>query len=444
MKFPLLSTLLLTLPLAMADEIQMQDGKIYKHCTIESETATDVSFMVEISKGIKDSLKVPKAQVKAILKSTPDELACDKIVQKYSKGELGESPAAEVVNKGIKDCEEFVAKFAKSKKLAEVEGIAGELKSIKKTMDDATASKIAEEKANEPTPEELMKGRYDIEANKLLSAMKGKAKSGNAIGAMQSYEALKEGYRASQAYLEGTNMAMKLLPQLTTNLGVMIKTAETKQAAEEKAQETARLQERKLMDKMTEEQKSVIKQRAQDKRNLEREKRDKYRQFRTKLNEKKIRWFSPDPNFIESLQDLQRVAESDLDEVKQELNPEADDSEKGRATAAFKKAWELVGDNKFEEAKDELSIIRGSRVPKEYWSELDAKITAGIIAAKEAEREKRKQEYAKRLEERKKQQDLRRNKSKASLKDLKAEKSPAPKDSKAKPADKPADKATDK
>lgn len=415
MKSPLLSTLLLLAPFAMSDEIQMLDGKVYKNCTIEVETDASISFMVPVSKGIKDSMTVQKDQVKLVVRSTPDEKAFAKLEETYENAPGGDQ--LDWAEKGVKAYEGFAAKYPQSKLKSDVEKKLEALKAIVQKEKDRIAQEEAEKKAAEPTPEELMKGRYDIEANKLLESMTSKAKQANAIGAMQAYDSLRKNYPASQAYVEGTDMVSKLLPQLGTNLDKMLASAKAKKEAEEKKQEEERKLERKLLSQMTPEQKEELKKRQEEKRNAAKAKREQYRDFVTKLREKKVRWFNPDPNYVDSLEDLKRTLEEDLRDIKQELaDRQAGNSEAGLATPAFKKAWELVDAGKFEEAREELSVIRSSRVKQEYWSELQTKIMDGIAAAKEAERTKRQQEYAKRMAERKKNQELRRQKY--SVKDI--------------------------
>lgn len=416
MKFRLLSTLLLLTPFAMSDEIQMLDGKVYKNCSIEQESATSISFMVNISKGIKDAVTVQKDKVKLVIRSTPDEKAFAKLAETYGTPSSSDNKLT-WANEGIKACEGLLAKYPKTKLKPDVDKLTEGLKAIAKEEMDRLAKEEAERKAAEPTPEELMKGRYDIEANKLLEAMKSKAKQANAVGAMQAYDSLNKNYKFSQAFVEGTDLAEKLLPQLNTNLDKMIVAAKAKDEEENKKQEQERKEERKLLSKMTEEQKAEVKARNEARREAQKAKREQYREFQNKLREKKMRWFNPDAGFVDSLEDLKKVVEDDLRDVKQELaDRKAGQTESGKATPAFKKAWELVDAGKFEEAREEVSIIRSCRVKPEYWNELQTKITDGIAAAKEAERVKRQEEYAKRIADRKKTQELRRQKY--SIKDL--------------------------
>lgn len=402
MKRFVLPTLLLATPLVFADEIHMVDGTVYKDCTIELETPKEVSFVVPISKTIKDTKTVARDQVKEIIKSTPDELELSKLERRYDQPD---SLTPDVVKEGKEALDKFVEKYPKSKKLEEAKALQSKLGDILKKNEEAAAKAAAEAKANEPTEEEMLRFRYDIEANRLLDSMKAHVKAQDPYAAMQVFDNLKQKYAGSKAFVEAYPVAAQIAKQMKVNLAKMIKEGEARKDAEDKKERAQDAKARTL----TTEQKEAYQKKRSLKRAKDAENKKKYMEFATKLREKRIRWFKPVPTYLPSLEDLLRVATADADSLGMDLAetmPEA-----GKATDAFKAAWENVDNKQFTEASEQLSIIRSTRVDKEYIEALEDVIVAGKQKERDDARAAREAEAKKRLEERRKQIEERRKKS---------------------------------
>lgn len=408
MKRFVLPTLLLATPLAFADEIHMVDGTVYKDCTIELETPQEVSFVVPVSKSIKDSKTVARDQIKEIIKSTPDEQEFSKLARRYEQLEV---LSLEDLKEAKEILDKFVEKYPKSKKLTEAQALQGKLGDELKKNEEAAAKAAAEAKANEPTEEEMRRFRYDIEAGRLLDQMKACVKAQDAVGAMQVFDTLKQKYPGSQSFVEAYPVAGQIAKQMKVSLNKMIKEAEARKEAEEKKENQADSKSKN----MTAEQKTAYTKKKMEKRAKEAEVRKKYSEFVAKLREKRIRWFKPTPGYVPALEELLRVATTDAETLEARLEEVMPDA--GKATDAFKKAWEHVDAKKYAEASEQLSTIRATRADKEYYEALDDAITAGKQQEREAARAAREEEAKKRIEERRKKLDERRKQS-AQLKQL--------------------------
>ncbi len=402
MKRFVLPTLLFATPLVFADEIHMVDGTVYKDCTIDFETPKEVSFVVPISKSIKDTKTVARDQIKEIIKSTPDEVEIAKLERRYD--DIA-SMTPEELKEGKEALDKFVEKYPKSKKLAIAQALQTKLGDTVKKNDEETAKAAAEAKANEPSEEEMKRFRFDIEANRLLDTMKAHVKAQDPYSAMQVFDTLKQKYSGSKAFVEAYPVAGQIAKQVQANLTKMIKDAEDRKSADDKKEREQDSKARSL----TTEQKEAYQKKKSIKRAKDAENRKKYQEFSSKLREKRIRWYKPVPGYLPALEDLQRVAASDAEVLAVKLEDAM--SEAGKATDAFKAAWENVDAKKFTEASEQLAIIRGTRVDKEYIEELDEVIVAGKQKERDDARAAREEEAKKRIEERRKQIDERRKKA---------------------------------
>lgn len=416
MKFKAIASILCLAPLALADEVQLNDGTVYKDCIVENETDKDVTIVIQVSKTIRDSKVIAKSQIQSIRKSSPDERQYAELVRKY--GDV-ESLTPDEVMKGAELTQKFISQYDKSKLLDKAKELEAKLVATmeQKEKEDAEAAEAdSQEEEVQVSAEEMKRRGYDIEAEKILKKYKGKIKQKNVFAAMLYFDELSQKFNASEAYKEARESAAKVLPQLEENLAKMAAQAEAKQQDAVKA-EAKRRQEfsnQKRSPGLNAEQRRVIeeaemrwREEVAKRKETRDERRNQYMEKIRELREKNMRWFNPIPDMPESLRELERVAKADAEKISRELQyPDQDKA--GKGSEELKKAWKALDEGRLDDASKALSEARGMRVPREYWETLDIEIKAAKTAAYEKARAERDAERAKLLEERRKKMDERR------------------------------------
>ncbi len=444
MKRSLILAMAMVTPCIFADEVKMKDGTVYKDCTIDSETDTEYHLLVPVSKSIKDSVTVLKENVESVVKSTLEELAIEKLNKKYKDIDTLDSKGLE---EALKDLEKTVAATPKEGKTAEIYKTAFALQKKVKAKLDAIGDK--EKAAAEAKEAELAKvnvrNKYDFEANRLLERMKKLNVDGKQVFMMEIYDRLRDEYPGTEAVAQGYVMVKKVLPPLNDSLKKQIATLEKKLEKERTAIQTEN-DARRANGKLTPEQREALQEQSTKKMRAisdrETKLRDEYRAIRDKLREKQYRWFNPPAGCLDAMKDLQRLADTEVKRIKQPMN-EAEPYA-GEATKAMALAWELADAGKFDEAREQVQILKEARVPGEYYEELDGIVYEGQQDLRVKEREERAAAAAKERERISEEQRLAREGKKPEPKadEGKADDSKPSDSSKSK--DKPADKKKSK
>lgn len=414
MKFKVIASILCIAPMALADEVLLNDGTVYKDCIVENETDKDVTIVIQVSKTIRDSKVIPKAQIQSIRKSSPDERQYAELVRKY--GEV-ETLTPDEVMKGVELTQKFISENEKSKLVDKAKELEARLTKVMEQKEQEQAAEAEnQEDEVQVSPEEMKRRGYDIEAEKILKKYKEKIKQKNVFAAMLYFDELSQKFNASEAYREARESAAKVLPQVEANLGKMAAQAEAKDQEAVKA-EAKRRQEfstQKRSPNINAEQRKAIedaetrwREEIAKKREQRDQRRTQYMEKIRELRDKNMRWFNPITDMPESLRELERVAKTDAEKIKRELqSPDSDRA--GKGSDELKKAWKALDEGQLDDASKALSEVRGARVPREYWETLDIEIKAAKTAAYEKARAERDAERAKLLEERRKKMDERR------------------------------------
>ncbi len=394
-------------PLAVADEVKLKDGTVYKDCTVEVETPESVSLLVPVAGGIKDSVTVKRELIESIKKSTPDELEAAKISKTYAKPEAMnakelESAVADL-DKTIKKNPQGLAHDAAVKARARVVVLLEE----KKLVEGAQAAQEAKE--DEAV---TVRTKYDHEANKLLKRFKVLA-ARNPYQAMAVYDRMRDGYPGSAALADAYPDASRIAGQLNRKLEVMIA---AKEKALEKEREVLRKEEEKRRGdpKLTKEQRQLLMEAFQKKQTAIRERENQltevYRAFRKKVKERGDRWYAPPAGTLEARRDLKLVAAAEAERLRSQA------PDKGAGSAALEKAWNLCDEKKFDEAMEALTEVRTAQVPKEYYEELTETVRVGLQEQRARERAERAEAARKAREDRDKKRQEERAAAKAKKK----------------------------
>ncbi len=387
MKFHIITTLLCLAPVVLADEVVLKDGTVYKDCVVEHETDKAVTILVPVGKTIKDSKTIDKDKIESIAKSTPDEREYSDIKRRYSDIDV---LTDEEKTKALGIGEKFLETYKDSKLAPEV---TKHVDSLKEALADN--EEAADEAKGDAEAEEVdVRTAYDANAGKVLEKFKERMKQGKVIPAMVAFDELYKNYAASTAYEEARRSVEKSLPKLVSNLGKMKEAAEKKERDERArdSEKTMDFVKKKNDPKLTADQVKMVKD-AEDKwrkeQNVKREvakkKRTDYVEQVRVLREKGLKWFNPIPDVPESIRDLERIATSDMERIKNEIKyPDNDIA--GKGSAALKEAWKNLDEGNLQEAEDALSTVKRTRVPEKYWEQLGD----DLKKAKEAAREKEK------------------------------------------------------
>ncbi len=175
------------------------------------ETESEVVVEVQVSPSITDRKTFPRAEVKEVRKTPPDQLAWEKI-----KGiELPKnSLEAADYTKLAAPLEEFLSTYPDSQHAPEV---SKALEMIKAEQQRVLAGDVKLEGQWIPMVEVLKRGN-EIAAKKSLLRMKSLAAGGDLPGALNEYKAIEKNYKNEAAYPEAVDLTRQVVLALQGEL----------------------------------------------------------------------------------------------------------------------------------------------------------------------------------------------------------------------------------
>ncbi len=374
------------IPLAVADEIKLKDGKVYSGCRIDAETPEFVSVQVKVAGGIWENITIKRELIASIEKDSPDEVGAVKLKRNYAN--VDTLPQASLENV-VKDMDAVIKKNPKGL----MHDVATDIKSKAVARLDklkAEAAAIAEAEAKEAAAVTI-RTQYDYEANKLLKKFNA-LKAAKPFEAMAAYDRLKDGYPGTKALKDAQADALKLVEDLDKKLGARI-AAKEKFLKQERAALAKEEEQRRANPNLTREQLKELRDSFRKKQDAVRDRETKlteeHRDRRVAAREKGDKWFEPVSGCIDSMRELRRLTSSALEQLKGE------EPETGAGSEALAKAWTLCDEEKFEEAWEVFAEVRAAQVPREYRQELETVIREGVRKQKAEAREKAKEEARK-------------------------------------------------
>lgn len=369
-------------PFAVADEVKLKDGTVYKNCTVDVETPETVTILVPVSGGIKDSISLKREQIESIAKASPDEVAAAKINKTYAKPESMDVKALEAavvdLDGTIKKNPQGQAHDAAVKARAQVVVL---LEEKKQETEDKAAQTAREEEAV------TARTRYDHESGKLLKRFKAFSAAAKPYQAMAVYDRLKEKYPASSALAEAYPDAVRTVGQVKRKLDVMIaakeKALEKERLAMSAESERRRAENNKLPPEQQQARLEAFHKKQVAMQERENQLTEVHRAHYKKVQKRGDRWFEPTAGSLEAMRDLKRVVDTDAERLKDQ------EKEEGAGSAALEKTWSLCDEKKFDEAMESLAEVRSAGVPKEYYEELSETVGAGFQEQRARERDER-------------------------------------------------------
>jgi hypothetical protein len=190
----------------LADTVVLKDGtKIDGRIT--SETETQITIETKAG-GVVDEQTVKKENVQSVSKATADETAYASL-----RGiKLGASSLPNPVqyDSYVSALKSFVAKYPDSKHKAEVAKLAEEVEAEQKRVMQGEVKLDGKW----ISAAEVQRERYQVNAMIAVNYMKDQAARSDGIGAMNTFELLRKQYPGSRGYIEGVDVAKRLVTGL--------------------------------------------------------------------------------------------------------------------------------------------------------------------------------------------------------------------------------------
>jgi hypothetical protein len=190
----------------LGDTVVLKDGTKIEG-KITSETETQITIETRAG-GVIDEQTVKKEDVQSVSKATADEAAYASL-----RGiKLGASslPSASQYDSNLSVLKSFVSKYPDSKHKAEVAKLAEEMEAEQKRVMQGEVKLDGKW----ISAAEVQRERYQINAMIAVSYMKDQAARSDGIGAMNTFELLRKQYPGSRGYIEGVDIAKRLVAGL--------------------------------------------------------------------------------------------------------------------------------------------------------------------------------------------------------------------------------------
>ncbi len=223
----------------LADAVVLKGGERIEG-KILSETDTEVTIQFQISASIKDERTVKKSEVEKIEKATPDAEAWA-VLKDFKLSDDSLEPALYLHY--INSLKGFIAQFPDSPNAAAAKTALGAIEA-EKTRVDGGEYKFDGKWLSK---DEVQKERIQILGSAYLSQMKKFAAAGRISEAMASFEQVQKQAAGSASFPEAVELARRTVASL--------KTAADNGLVKLKAQ---RVEDQKMVDKLTEPQKSQM------------------------------------------------------------------------------------------------------------------------------------------------------------------------------------------
>ena len=335
-----------------ADTIVLKSGTKYKGKVISEDTE---SYLVEIhySKTIKDERRIPKADVKEIIKDAKDAAAIEKVRTTVPVPSL---LPARAYDTRIVLANDFLAKFPGSKHTKEVQKILATLKK-EQTVIKNGGLKIEGQLI---TASDVEANAYDIHARILLIEMKQLAAQGRNLPAMRKWETLKIEYPHAQAYANSITLANRTVNAYRTELTQLLNTLETRKTKRKSTLESLNQGDRQrtldLLQKKSSKHEALVQKEERELR---------------------LRWLTTDPFHKKSLEYNKRSCEATTN-ILRNFKP----SGFRPAGPDYRAAWSSLANGNLEMAQEHINKLKSFRIPEKYTHSLTR-----TLAAKKADAE---------------------------------------------------------
>lgn len=342
----------------IADTIVLKTGVKYDGKVIATDKDT---YLVEIhhSKSIKDERRIPKDQVREIIKTAKDTEEFAKLEELVPTPDQLTSAAYE---RRIKTAKDFLTKYPKSVHAKKVKTILDLLENEHQVISKG-GIKLGGQLIS---PSDLEANAYDIDARILFNKIKNAAANGRYQLALRRWDNLQNNYSHSASYKDSMALASRILHAHNSELKNYLDTLESRLAKRKSALESLNEGDRARTITVLSENETHYNAL------IEREQQE----LRTK-------WLTIDPYSKKALEYNLRNTESALKSLSS-----YDPSKFKSAGPIYRDAWAALAKGNLTEAGNLIKDLKSLRLPDRYTGPLaqllKEKQTAEKIAAKQA------------------------------------------------------------
>ena len=315
------------------------DGKIL------SENATSYLIEIRVTPTIKDERRIPKDQIKKIIKAAPDAEAFSKVKSLVpTPDRLPLSAYASRINTAKK----FLSDYPTSSHRKEVKTIIETLEKEQQTITQG-GIKLSGQLIS---PTDMEANAYDIHARILLLDIKKLSAKGLYQQALRKWEYLKKNYPHAAAYKTSIPIAKRILRAHHSQLKQLIKSLDARLTKRESAIKSLKPDDRTRTINLLAERKKTYDALI--------EKEEK---------ELRTRWLTIDPFSKKAMEYNLRNAESELNALSS-----SNTSQFTPAGPTFRGAWAALAKNNLEEAAKLIQQLEQLQLPKKYTDPLAKKL----------------------------------------------------------------------
>ena len=356
-----LSTLLCTA--LHADTIVLKSGE--KHTgRVISENSTSYLFEIDVTNSIKDELRIPKDDVKQIIKESIESKDFKLVASMVPVRDL--QPATAYPER-IKITKTFIRKFPKSEYDETVNKILTTLESEYNTIIDG-GIKLDGQLISRQDKEA---NAYDIDARRLLLDIQRYAATRRYTQALRKWEVLQSDYRNSTSFKSAIPIAKRIIYTYQKTLKSLLDT----------------------VDERTAERKSAMSSmNANDRERTELALAEQQRRYATQIEREKaksrIKWLTVDTYDKASISHNYRQTTSSLKSIASASRTKQ--KELKLAGPIHRDAWTALAKGDLKDAEQHIKTLQSLRIPKQYLTPLQTNLKesrgAMQIAIKEAKK----------------------------------------------------------
>ncbi|HCL97536.1 MAG TPA: hypothetical protein DHW77_07220 [Verrucomicrobiales bacterium] len=356
-----LSTLLCTA--LHADTIVLKSGE--KHTgRVISENSTSYLFEIDVTNSIKDELRIPKDDVKQIIKESIESKDFKLVASMVPVRDL--QPATAYPER-IKITKTFIRKFPKSEYNETVNKILTTLESEYNTIIDG-GIKLDGQLISRQDKEA---NAYDIDARRLLLDIQRYAATRRYTQALRKWEVLQSDYRNSTSFKSAIPIAKRIIYTYQKTLKSLLDT----------------------LDERTAERKSAMSSmNANDRERTELALAEQQRRYATQIEREKaksrIKWLTVDTYDKASISHNYRQTTSSLKSIASASRTKQ--KELKLAGPIHRDAWTALAKGDLKDAEQHIKTLQSLRIPKQYLTPLQTNLKesrgAMQIAIKEAKK----------------------------------------------------------
>jgi hypothetical protein len=356
-----LSTLLCTA--LHADTIVLKSGE--KHTgRVISENSTSYLFEIDVTNSIKDELRIPKDDVKQIIKESIESKDFKLVASMVPVRDL--QPATAYPER-IKITKTFIRKFPKSEYNETVNKILTTLESEYNTIIDG-GIKLDGQLISRQDKEA---NAYDIDARRLLLDIQRYAATRRYTQALRKWEVLQSDYRNSTSFKSAIPIAKRIIYTYQKTLKSLLDT----------------------LDERTAERKSAMSSmNANDRERTELALAEQQRRYATQIEREKaksrIKWLTVDTYDKASISHNYRQTTSSLKSIASPSRTKQ--KELKLAGPIHRDAWTALAKGDLKDAEQHIKTLQSLRIPKQYLTPLQTNLKesrgAMQIAIKEAKK----------------------------------------------------------